>query len=298
MQRTRKTSFTPGLRNFISKIITPAVLVAGMLLLIIVNFNGVLKTTKTDENHFHNVVAFSQGALSLSFKQLSGTERPLVTYGGHEVLNLAQWSSSISVDGTITGLWNVDQGYSVDEAHNRIYSTMTSKDGWQVIQTTTLIDDHTITVAYSFSASPQDNVPPEKYVLSIAHVHNYWYNPQFGGDAFTGYVMNTLNGEGLQGDEAQNQAASLGQVKVAVSAGDVAPPKFVPGSMNIAATADGKGASWTKSFTTEYTIEHPAPSRVINLGTETITFSSIDQTGKPIGGPVMITPDASKSANK
>lgn len=287
MQRKQKTNFTPTLRTFISKVITPVVLIAGLLVLVVFNFNGVLKAAQTTDNHFHGIVAFNNGAFSTSFKQNAGIDRPAVQYNGQELLTYGQWSSTLAVDGIPTDLWNTDQGYSIDEANKTIYNTVNSNNGWQLIQVTKMVNDHTITVTFNFTARPTTTVPPTHYELDIVHNHNFWYKPTVTNNSFTGNVM-TSDPTQLQASDAKNIAASVGQVKLTTKAGDLpTAPQIKINNTYTTTTPNGTTLNWAKSFDTVYTIDNPAPSRMINLGTETITFTPVDTSHtSAIGSPV------------
>ena len=274
MQHSHRRTFTPTLRTFISKVITPVVLLAGLLILVIFNFDSTLREQQASENNYRSLVTYSQGAFSLAYDQTSGLNRPEVNYGSQQLLSFAEWDSTMSIDGQVTNLWANSQGYDIDNAHNTIYSTVTGPDGVQLNQVTTLVNDHTVTVTFNFSLRPQSATPPTHYVIDISHVNtmNYWYDPLIKRGTFSAYVLQQL--AGLSANDATNIAASLGKITVTTGGGDIAGPNVTNGSISNTTTSAG-GLSSTRSFETEYTINNPTPARMINLGTETITFQPI-----------------------
>ncbi len=271
MQHSHKTTFTPTLRTFISKVITPVVLVTGVLLLIIFNFDSTLREQQASENDFRSLVTYNQGVFQLDYDQASGLNRPEIYYGSQQLLSFAEWNSTMSVDGQVVNLWDNNQGYDIDDAHRTIYSTVSGPDGTQLNQVTTLVNDHTVTVSFNFSLRPQSATPPTHYTVSIAHVNtaNYWYDPLIKSGTFSAYVMRQVGG--LSSSDASNIAASLGKITVTTGGGDLAGPNVTYGSVSNTTTSAG-GLPWTQSFGTQYTINNPTPARLIYLGTETITF--------------------------
>src|SRR5215472_12266944 len=139
---------------FVSKVITPAVLLLGLLVLAVFHFNGVLANTQSIDNIFHGEQAYSDGPMSYTFQELAGTDRPDIDYNGFSVLTYVDWSSTISIDGHTTNLWDNFHGYDYDRQNpndTEFFST-TSGTGWQLIQVVKLTSNHSVTVSYSIVA--------------------------------------------------------------------------------------------------------------------------------------------------
>ncbi|MBE3557939.1 MAG: hypothetical protein IMW89_01770 [Ktedonobacteraceae bacterium] len=283
LQSHKPSSFTPGLRAFISRVITPAVLVTGVLILILYNFNGVLKTTQTTNDHFHGLVSFSAGPFAYRFKETAGIERPSLRYSGQELLSYAEWSSTISVDGDVQEIWNNNHGYSYDEARQQTFSTVTG-EGYQLIEIVTLVDDHTVTVTFNFVASPVRIPAPAHYVIDIAHIHNSWSGYQISGDTFTAQVT---NGDPVVGTSLP---ASIGLLSLKVTGDAVRNPLLKVSNAQAVTTPKGT-VSVANAFITEYRLDNPTPSQMLTLGTETITFRPASKTaGQPESGIVPLPP--------
>ncbi len=278
MLRHHNTSITPTLRVFISKVITPAVLVAGLLLLILFNFRAVLKTTVSASDRFHGQVTFSQGAFSYRFKETAGIDRPLVRYTNEDLLTYAEWSSTLAVDGNVQQLWDNDHGYSYDETRYQAFSTITGND-WQLIEVVTLVNDHMMTVTYNLVPQPVDTAPAQ-YVLDIVHIHNSWYGYQATENTFKALVTN-------DGPIANNVTPpTIGAISFKVEGNAVPHPLLKVN--NARSTIGEKSAiNQANAFTTEYVVDNPVPHRMIILGTEIITFQpGASNTGAPLPGSV------------
>lgn len=278
MLRRHNTSITPTLRVFISKVITPAVLVAGVLVLILFNFRSELQVTVSAGDRFHGQVAFSQGAFSYSFKETAGIDRPLVRYNDEDLLTYAEWSSTLTVDGNVEQLWNNDHGYSYDEARHQMFSTIDGP-GWQLIEVVTLVNDHTVTVTYNLVPQPRDTAP-DQYVLDIVHIHNSWYGYQATENTFKALVTNGAS-------NANNvKPPTIGAISFMVEGYAVPHPLLQVN--NARSTIGEKSAiNMANAFTTEYVLDNPTPYRMIILGTEIITFQpGASDIGAPLPGSV------------
>lgn len=302
MLQRHKVSPNITLRIFINKVITPAVLLLGLLILVIYNFNGVLKTAQTQDNQYHNQVVYSQQSMTSTFKPLEGASRPDVSYGGNELLSYNEWSSTIAVDGNVQELWNNDHGYSFDATKRQVFNTITG-DGWQLIEVVTLQDSNTESVSLSFVDRPATPSAPNHFVIDIAHVHSFWYNPQIQGNAFTAQVVEG-NPAQFQSMISQSQASTnpVGSISLNVAGaagGPVAQPQIILEHYN--STQSQAGSSpWSQGFITEYTIDNPGANEMIPMGTETLTFHPVAKdAGAPVGGPVALptVPAASSSSN-
>lgn len=262
----RHTSFTPGLRAFISKVLTPAVLVLGVLLLIFFNFNSVRKAGQVTNAAFQGDVTFSHGAFSYSFQETSGINRPILSYAGQDLLSYAEWSSTYSINGQVQELWNTYHGYDSDLAKRQVYSTA-SGDGWQLTEIVTLVDSHTVTVTFDFHAS-STSFAPITYIFDIAHVtvlSHEWYNYHTGEGTFTAQV---ISGQGVP----TGQPRSLGTLTLTATGDAVPTPAIImPGTTPVGSRTGSIGLA--KAFFTQYTVTNPSPGQLITLGTETLTFS-------------------------
>ncbi len=278
MSRRHNTSITPTLRVVISKVITPAVLVAGVLVLILFNFRSELQATVTASDRFHGLVAFSEGAFSYSFKETAGIDRPLLRYNDENLLTYAEWSSTLTVDGNVEQLWDNDHGYSYDEARHQTFSTIDGA-GWQLIEVVTLVDDHTVTVTYNLVPQPGDTAP-DQYVLDIMHIQNFWYQYQATEDTFKALVTNG-------GPITDNvKPATIGAISFMVIGNAVPHPllKVISARSTI---GEKSAINLANAFTTEYVVNNPTPHRMIILGTEIITFQPGESDiGAPLPGSV------------
>lgn len=288
MSRMHKVSVaTPTLYTMLSKIITPVVILAGILILISYNFNSVLKTITPQDDQYHGMVAFNQGSLHYTFKENTGLDRPTMAYNSNELLSYAEWSSTISVDGETQELWNNYHGYSVDEANHQVFNTV-SGSGWQLIEIASLVNDHTMIVTFNFVARPQSTTPPSQYIVDMMHAHNFWYNEQMGNHTFTaevakGDLSNSQNGV------LAYQPSSLGSISLTL-ANDAAQVSSMRLSDTHSSTGPGGKLSWSKGLITEYRLNNPSPFQMVTLGTETIHFHPADTTPEhPVGGLIPTT---------
>lgn len=276
-----------GLRRLVTKFITPVVLLAGLLLLAAVHFRGVLAITTTQNDLYHGVTAFSSGPFELSFQQNAGTQRPDIIFQNAEVLNYAEWSSTISVDGHVTNLWDNAHGYSVDSAHHQVFSTITGA-GWQIIEVAQLVDAHTVTVRFDVVARNQGLAAPHNITLTILHEHKSLYQPTLRGNTLTAGVLTrpvtTLSGGA--------PPAALGTLTFAVSGPAAGNAPISLNNVVSAAGPNGAMQSAADAFTTTYSVSNPTVDKLTTLATETITFSTQLQPGDPAGAPVPLATPA------
>lgn len=271
------------LYTFVKKFITPAVLLAGLLFLAVFHFKGVLAITTSQNNLYHGVSAYSSGPYAVTFQNNAGTDRPAITYGNVNLLSYVDWDSTISVDGQVQNLWDNYHGYNTDDAKRQIFAT-TSGYGWQVIEVVTVVDSHTITVAYNFMATHQGTAEPHHVTLDIMHLHKTWYQPTVHGDTFTAEVLPGYLG-GI--DTSTTIPHPIGTVSVTVSGPAVPSTNAVSlGDLRGYAVNGTTEQSLASSMTTTYTVDNPQVNRLIPLGTETVTFTSALLNGTPIPAPV------------
>src|SRR5271166_3179988 len=91
----RRRRLNVRLYTFVSKVITPAVLLLGRLFLAIVHFNGVLINTTSVADLYQGEQAYSMGPMSYTFQEFAGTDRPDIDYDGFSVLTYVDWSSTM-----------------------------------------------------------------------------------------------------------------------------------------------------------------------------------------------------------
>lgn len=282
----RKRSFTPGLREFISKVITPVVLVTGVLFLVYFNFSSVLRTQQVNYDQFNGQVSFNQGNFAYHFQETSGIDRPVLRYNGVNMLTYADWSSMVSIDGDVQELYNSNEGYDIDQSKKQIYNTATG-DGWQLIKTVTLVNDQTVTVTYQFVARPGGLPGPTSYQFTIAHVSpspNEWYNVHTNNNTFSASV---LQANGLPAPTS-SIPVGYGTLSFSVEGSAFSTPvitlhnekTYVRGTSTI---------TLAQRFSTEYTVIKPPPFEIITLGTETLTFKPAPSSpGAPLQNIVLL----------
>lgn len=283
--RQRDIRLNARLHTFVTKVITPVVLVAGLLLLALIHFHGVLAITTTQDNTFNGISAYSSGQLQASFQHNGGTDRPSISYSGVNVLSYIDWSSTVTVDGNVQNLWDNFHGYSQDDAHRQIFST-TSGTGWQVVEVITVVNAHTVTVHYDFVARATGNTSPQQVTLSIFHMHQSYYQPSAKKNVFTADVLPTYVAT-LTGQQLPDP---IGKLSVAVTGPAVPGSALAITDLRSTAAPDGTLNSVASSFTTSYQITNPPVDQLTPLGTETITFAAATATGTPIGAPVTPQP--------
>jgi hypothetical protein len=289
MSRRHRTSFTPGLRSFISKVITPFVLVLGVLLLIFFNFNGVMRATIVTNNRSDGQVAFSSNALSYTFQENAGIDRPLVLSAGQNLLSYAEWSSTASVDGVVEELWNSRHDYDTDPKKNQVFSTISGNaQDWQLTEIVTLVNDHTLTVTFTFDARTNTATDPSVYIFDIAHENtsgNTWFNAQTGKGTFTAQVVQAKSST-LKNTTDLSKLKSIGTLSLTAVGSAIATPPLSTQNDTLLSTSQGS-IHMPSGFITEYRVDNPTPNQLITLGTETLTFQAQNGTaGSPLQGIV------------
>lgn len=296
LPRRKTTPINVNLKRFVTKVITPVVLLAGLLLLALYHFEGVLKLTTAQQQAFQGNVVYSAGRMQTTFNANDGINRPQLTYAGRQLMTYADWSSSITINGAVQELWNNDHGYSVDAGRRQVFAT-TSGPGWQVIQVVTLVDDRTMTVDYQFAARPMSSAAnePKQVVLDIAHVEpGEWYQPHVQGSKFTATILPVDLPSGAATTDVQSQPTRtikpLGTMAVTVtSAGTSSATPITLHGLQAITNPDGSQDTMASSLTTEYVVNHPQVDRVIDLGHETISFTpTATGAGTPISVPMAL----------
>jgi hypothetical protein len=265
------------LRRLVTKVITPVVLLAGVLLLAVWHFRGVLAITQAQDDLFRGVTSYDVGSLQTTFQHHAGTDRPNISYSGVNLLTYVDWSSVISIDGHAQNLWDNFHGYSADGAHRQVFAT-TSGQGWQVIAVITAVDARTITVHYDFVARNIQLAAPHDVTLTIMHVHKAWYQPTIHGNTFTAQVLPRY----ASPDVPSGSVSAIGTLRLAVSGPAVPTNALALTDLRSTAGSDGSLRSLATALTSTYTLSNPKVDTLTPLGTETITFASNGAPGAPL----------------
>lgn len=272
------------LNRFVKMVITPVVLLAGLLMLVLLHFHGVLSITTANNNLYKGITAYSAGSLEMSFQHNAGTDRPAIMYGNVNLLSFVDWSSTISVDGQVQNLWDNFHGYDQDDTKHQIFAT-TSGYGWQLVEIVSLVNAHTVTVQYNFMAQHQGDAEPHHVVLSIVHLHKSWYQPQVKGGTFTAQV---LPGYVSSISSDTTRPHGIGILTLTVAGQHVSATPMSIDDVHGFAQPNGTELSLATSMTTRYSIDNPQVDRLTPLGTETITFANTQAPGAPV--PALGTP--------
>ena len=267
--------------KFVRAVITPFVLITGLLILIIVHFRGVLAVTTTQNNLYQGVTAYAAGPLEARFQFNAGTGRPTLLYRSVPFLSLEDWSSTISVDGHVENLWNSYHGYTTDDSKRQIFSTSTGY-GWQVVEIVTVVNNHTVTIQYDFMARHEGTAHPQSVVLSIVHSQQTWYQPPVSGNTFIAQVLPGY----LAAITPSTKIHPVGTVQVSLAGAYVTSGAITVNNPQVALGPNGSQQTLADSMTTTYAIQNPEVDRLIPLGTETITFSTSVPLTSPMPAPV------------
>jgi hypothetical protein len=288
--KTRHSRLNVRLYTFVSKVITPAVLLLGLIFLAITHFSGVLANTQSIDNLYHGEQSYSMGPMSYTFEETAGTDRPNIYFNGTSLLSYVDWSSTISIDGHVSTLWDNYHGYDYDRQNTNdteFFST-TSGYGWQVVEVVKLTSNRSVTVQYSFVSKPETVAEPHHVVLTIEHVHQSMYQPNITGDVFTAGVLT----HEMTSVTSGNTPAPFGTIQMSVSG----PAVTTTGAIYLDTARANQNATGaypvlTDTFATTYVIDNPDVDRLVPLGTETINFTPGAPSGTPVSGPVqLVTP--------
>ncbi len=255
---------TVRLLIFLKLYLTPIVLLAGLLVLVMLHFSSVLTAAQSQQNALQNTVSYSQGGLAMRYNTNSGAGRPALTWNNWSLVSYSEWSSLVSVDGVTQELWNSAHGYTVDNARRQIYSTATGPN-WQIIEVATLVNARTVSVSWSAVLRPQPNQPlPTRIEVNIRHTQGAWVNPVTQGNTFSAQVAETT------GRPTPGQPI-VGRLSVALSGPALASQPLSIVDLRSAAGPGGL-TSWATTLVTRYTLNNAASNVLLPLGTETITF--------------------------
>lgn len=288
-ERSKRTRPNVRLYTFVSKVITPAVLLLGLLVLAIFHFSGVLANTQSIDDIYHGEQAYSDGSMAYTFQEFAGTDRPDVAYNGISMLTYVDWSSTMSIDGHVSNLWDNFHGYDYDRNNpndTQFFST-TSGTGWQLIEVVKLTSNHSMTVSYSFVSRTETLAEPHHVIVTIEHVHQSMYQPTVHNNVFTAGVLSHQMDSVTSGDTP----TPLGTITVSVQGPAVPANSIVLDTARGNQNATGTSPVLTDSFQTTYVIQDPDVNRMTPLGTETINFTPTSSAGTPVSAPLpVITP--------
>lgn len=266
------------LHLLLTKYLTPVVLLGGLLFLALIHYQGVLKVTTISNSLYHGITAYSSGPLQTTFQYNSGIDRPRISYNAVTLLTYAEWNSSISVDGNVQNLWDNSHGYDQDTQKNQVFSTI-SGQGWELQQIVTLVNAHTVTVHYDFTATKVGFAKLHDVVLNIVHTHASWSSPTIHDNTFIA---------GVQPDSIskldQPLPKPIGTISVTVDGPGAASSPITINDLFSNVSSNGTTQSVATSMTTSYHLTNPDVNKLTPLGTETITFSTSAPNGTPFPG--------------
>jgi hypothetical protein len=283
----------------IARAVTPAVLIAGLLVLAVYHFHGVLQITQASDNLYRGIYAFSQDKFEVDFQRDAGLDRPDILYDRFELMSFSDWDTVISVDGHTQELWNSYHGYSVDTQKRQVFASA-SGYGWQLTEVVTLVDDHTVTVTYQLTARHLGTAAPQQVMLQVVHQHAgyldngppqpksvFWYDPKVQGNTFTGEEL-PLAAQDPVAHPATGPtytAYPFGVTTLQISGPFVASTPITLHNYGSAVVQGGQSEAWAGSLATHYAISNPPVDTLTTLGTETISFGLLGQNA---GTPVIL----------
>ncbi len=267
----------------VRKLVVPLILLVGLITLAVFHFNTVLKTAQASDAAANGAMSCARGGLQLVFRRDDGTDRPGILYNGAPVLSYADWSSTISVNGASEELWNHFHGYSYDTAHCTIYSTTTGT-GWQLVAVISLVDDHTVQVAYHFAARPSSGPTIDQMELRVLHAAPLWLAPTVKDNTLTGSILPAT----VHKIDRRSPPAAIATLKLNESGNDVPNNAIELGGYHTLVDETGVNLSWASSAVTAYRLTSPDADHLIELGVERITVQPSDAaaSGTPAGALV------------
>lgn len=261
------------LQRLVAVSMTPAVLIVGVLALVLLHFHSTLLLAEQNDQLARGDIRYQAGQLQVNFARDSGDTRPALFYGQTPMLQYTEWSSSVVVDGVVYSLWDQTHGYSFDDAHHEIVSTV-SGPGWQVVQQIAL-DGQGVTVSYAFVAlSGASGAPIHHVEVTLLHERSYWLAPRIAGGRFTGGVAPLPVSALTTGAAVQ----PMWQVTLvaAPAAGTQAALALVNQESAFDATTSAS-VTWAGGFTTTYTFDNPQPNMLTPVASERISIAPMGQ---------------------
>jgi len=269
--------------------VLPLIVLAGVLVVALYHFHNVLKAPPT-VGLPQTAATYNSGALTMRYAHVVGLDRPALLYNGASLLSYAEPSATLTLDGEPQPLWDAYHTVKTNPTTRRVYTTI-SGDGWQVLQVATLVNDTTVTVAYTFTAHPQPGQTAPAQVTLAMPIYNtantLWYQPTTTQGATFQAQLEPLapaNAATLVGGPAPQ---SLGTLTLTLRGPGVGADALSLGALHTIPLANGAQGSWATSLTTRLTITHPPANQPVALGTETITFQPASSI--PTGAPLPIT---------
>jgi hypothetical protein len=276
MLNATKTKVAPRranvlLKRFVARTITPFVLIAGLLVLIVFHFHSALQTSQNEFGAVRGTQTYSAGDLQAAFHLNSGDGRPSIISQNGEMLSWVDGSSTFSVDGQPFGLWDTAHNYDTDDGRRQVYSTSTGH-GCQVIEIVTLVNDHTVTVEYRVVAQPVTKFSgPRRVTLNIAHYHQGLDTPVVNGNTLTSGVLPV---DPFNPTLPETTLTPFAKITLSVGGPhvDANPVRLMDYHLD---QVGGGTHAYANSFTTSYSIDNPAVNEIVPLGTETFTFQRV-----------------------
>lgn len=255
------------LKQFVTATITPAIIIIALLVVAVLHFRSTLTLAEQRDQLFRGSVFYSAAPLQMEFQRDAGARRPSIQYDQQQMVQYTEWSSSVVVDGAVYSLWDQNHGYSFDDAHKQVFSTVNGP-GWQVIETIT-VRASDVQVSYAFVSLYQTNVAPAHEVtLVLIHEQSYWLNPTVAGTTFqTGITRQPLS---KIKTGVRIQPTWLLAVRANPANGVHAVVQIV-GARSAYDPVSGSSETWANQFTTTYTLLDPQPNSIVPVATETIS---------------------------
>jgi hypothetical protein len=248
------------------KVLGPAMLVAGVLVLVVYHFNSLLAGYQLQQAQGNGVMGFSAGHLAVQLHRDGAGGRPAILYNGQTVISYDDAQSTIVVDGQRQELWNGDHGYSQDVGKRELFSTASGAN-WQVVQITQLVNDHSVTVAYYLAVHGTQVSTLHQVVVQVTHEQHVWSEPQVSGNSFSAIALPPPPPA-----LANALVQPIGSVHVQASGTYLVSGSLIANTQQGSSGQAGATMPWATTFTTTYEVDQPLAQTLIPLGTETITF--------------------------
>ncbi len=259
------------LRRLVAVSITPAVLIVGVLALVVLHFHSTLLLAEQNDQLARGTIHYQADQLQVTFTRDAGGARPAISYGQAAMLQYVEWSSSVVVDGVVYSLWDQAHGYTFDDTHQQVYSTV-SGPGWQIVQMTSL-GSQGVTVSYSFvTLSSAAGGMIHQVALVLSHANSYWLAPQIRGDQFTGGVS-ALPVSAPQAGTAVQPSWRLTLTARPAAGTQSALALVNPRSVFI--PAEGVTQTWASGLTSTYTFIDPQPNMLTPVATEHVVVAPV-----------------------
>ncbi len=277
----RSRSLSLPKANLLLRAVTPAILLAGLVVLLVYHFNATLVGYQQQQDQSTGVFGFTMGHLAVRLNRDGAQGRPTILYDGSAVVRYDEAVSTITVDGQRHELWNGDHGYSQDVGRRQLFSTA-SGASWQIVQITQLVNDHSVTVSYELAVHGAQTTALHQVVVQITHVQHVWSEPQVSGTTFTAIALPPPPPA-----LAHALVQPIGTVHVQASGMYLVSGSLIANTQPGSTGQTGATTPWATTFTTTYEVDQPPAQTLIPLGTETITVepaSNAAPVAFPAGG--------------